>query len=750
MDTASPAIARAPAPPHRPPRLDFTVTGMTCAACARRIERVVDRLPGVHTHVNLATETASVAFDGAPDAAAVIAAIGRAGYGAALREDPVADRARDVARKAREQRRLLRDFVVAALLTVPLLALMLPWSGAMQGNGVPRAWQWLLATPVQFWAGRRFYLGAWHALRGGAANMDVLIALGTTIAYLHSAAVTALGLAQLHVYFESAATVITLVLLGKLVETRSKSRTSAALEALVRLVPRTARVVHDGIARDIPVEEMALGDAFIVRAGDAIPVDGIVRDGASSVDESMLTGESVPVDKRAGGRVFAGTQNQQGLLTCEATGVGAATRLAAVIRLVADAQGSRAPVQALADRVSAVFVPAVLAISVATFAATWLVAGDLSRALVAAVSVLVIACPCALGLATPTAIVVGTGRAAQLGILVRDAAALQNAARVTRVAIDKTGTLTSGRPEVVDLRVAAGVDSAFALPIVAALAAASTHPLSRAIAARLQTLQVVPAHVTRVRDVAGQGVHAVLDDGRAATLGAPPAAGATSDADDRATLAQWQAAGRTTVVAVAGSVALVAFALADPLRASAPAAVARLLAAGIGVTMLTGDHVATARAVAAAAGIDDVRPTLSPSRKVEAIAAMRASGEVVAMVGDGINDAAALAAADVGLAMASGSDIAGAAADITIVRDDLDAVVDAIGLARATLAKVRQNLAFAFGYNALGIPLAAFGLLDPMIAGAAMAASSLSVVANALLLRRFTPSRERPNLDEET
>jgi Cu+-exporting ATPase len=724
-------------------RLEFTVTGMTCAACAQRIERVVGRLPGLHAHVNLATETASVAFDGAPDVAAVITAIGRAGYGAALRADPVADRARDAARKAGERRQLLRDFAVAALLTAPMLALMLPWPGTMHGDAVPREWQWLLATPVQFWAGRRFYVGAWHALRGGAANMDVLIALGTTIAYLHSAAVTALGLDYLHVYFESGATVIALVLLGKLVEARSKSRTSAALEALVRLVQKTARVVRDGVAHDVPVEKVVPGDTFVVRAGDAIAVDGIVRDGTSGVDESMLTGESMPVDKQAGARVFAGTQNGQGLLTCEATGVGAATRLAAIIRLVATAQGSRAPVQALADRVSAIFVPAVLAIALVTFAATWLVAGDLPRALVASVSVLVIACPCALGLATPTAIVVGTGRAAQLGILVRDAAALQVAAGVTRIAVDKTGTLTAGRPEVVDLRVGSGADAAVALPIAAALAAASTHPLSKAIATRLAALQVEPARITGAQDVPGQGVHAMLGDGRVVTLGAPGATIAL-DGEDRAALARWQGDGRTTVVAAVGGVPLVAFALADPLRPSAPSAVARLRAAGIGVTMLTGDHAATARAVAAAAGIDDVRAALSPSQKVEAVAAMKASGDVVAMVGDGINDAAALAAADVGFAMASGSDIAGAAADVTIVRDDMDAVVDAIELAHATLAKVRQNLAFAFGYNALGIPLAALGLLDPMIAGAAMAASSLSVVGNALLLRRFAPSRMHP------
>jgi P-type Cu+ transporter len=736
-------LSPAGAAPAQATRLDFTISGMTCAACAQRIERVVNRLPGVHARVNLATETASVVFDGKPDPAAVMAAVARAGYGAEPRADPAADRARDAARHAAELRGLRRDVTGALLLTLPLWVSMLPiGGGGMHGDLLPRGWQWLLATPVQVWAGRRFYVGAWHSLRGGAANMDVLVALGTTIAYGYSAVVTACGLADLHVYFEASASVIALVLLGKLLEARSKARTSAALEGLLELAPKSARVIRDGAARDVPIDQVVVGDVFVVRPGESVPVDGMVREGASGVDESMLTGESMPVDKAPGARVYAGTQNGQGLLTCEAQGVGAATRLAAIVRQVGEAQGSRAPVQALADRVSAVFVPIVLALAVVTFVATWALAGDAVRAMVSAVAVLVIACPCALGLATPTAIVVGTGRAAQLGILVRNATALQKAGGMTRIAVDKTGTLTQGRPQVVDMRIAAGALREDALAVAMALAAASTHPLSRAIAAHLGALHAVAAPLARAVDIAGRGVEATLGDGRDAKLGSVAAVGGLQG-EDAVAVERWLAAGRTSVVAAVDGHVLAAFALADPLRASTPAAIARLRSLGIAVTMLTGDHARTAQSIAREAGIDDVRAGLEPAAKVAAIAAMKAGGAVVGMVGDGINDAAALAIADVSFAMAGGSDVAAEAADLTLVRDDIGAVADAIELSRATFRKVKQNLVFAFGYNVIGIPLAAFGLLDPMIAGAAMALSSVSVVSNALLLRRFAPSGAR-------
>ncbi len=741
-------------------RLDFTISGMTCAACAQRIERVVSRLPGVHPRVNLATETASVAFDGPPDVAAVVAAVQRAGYGATLRADPAAASAADRARRVADFAALKRDVVLAAIFTLPLLATMVPMLTGGHGgvhadasmDMIPRGWQWLLATPVQLWAGRRFYVGAWHSLRGGAANMDVLVALGTSIAYVYSAVVTSLGREDLHVYFEASAAVITLVLLGKLLEARSKARTSAALEALVRLAPKTARVMRDGAARDVAIEDVVPGDVFIVRGGEAVPVDGVVREGRSGTDESMLTGESMPVDKEPGARVYAGTQNLQGVLTCVAEGVGASTRLAAIIRQVGEAQGSRAPVQALADRVSAIFVPVVLVIALVTLAATGWLTGDWQRALVSAVAVLVIACPCALGLATPTAIVVGTGRAAQLGILVRDATALEHAAGITRVAVDKTGTLTEGQPRVVERFVVEGAEPVAALSLAAGLAERSTHPLSRAIAAELRVQGARAAVLDNAVDIPGRGVEAELA-GDEVKLGSPArllaseavavATGGVA-AGDRARIAAWQREGRTVVVATRAGALQAAFALADPVRASSRKAVERLVSRGIGVTMLTGDNETTARTVAAAVGIDDVRAALSPGDKVDAIRAMKADGEVVGMVGDGINDAAALAVADVSFAMAAGSDIAAKAADVTLVRNDLEAAVDAIELSRATLRKVRQNLFFAFAYNVLGIPLAALGMLDPVFAGAAMAASSVSVVTNALLLRRFAPSPAHP------
>ncbi len=726
--------------------LEFTVTGMTCAACAARIERVVDRLPGVRAHVNLATGTASVERDaGAPDAAEIASVIGRAGYGARLRTDPVADHARDTADRSAARASLQRDFIVAAVLSLPLVATMLPMLAgrAMHGERALHAWQLLLATPVQFYAGRRFYVGAWHALRGGAANMDVLVALGTSIAFAFSAVVVLAGLAQ-PVYFEAAAAVTTLVLLGKLIEARSMARTSAALEALIRLSPKTARVWRDGVLRDVAIDDVVAGDVFVVRAGEAVAVDGVVSEGASAIDESMLTGESLPVDKRAGMRVFAGTQNQQGTLTCVAQRVGAATALAAIIRQVGEAQGSRAPVQALADRVSAIFVPAVLVVAVVTLAATGALTGDWVRALVSAVSVLVIACPCALGLATPTAIVVGTGRAAQLGVLVRNASALQRAAGITRLAVDKTGTLTTGHPAVSDARVLRGAARDDALAIAAALAQASTHPLSRAIASHTSAQGIAPAALVHVTEVAGQGVRGQLAGGEAVSLGSVASLGVRLGAEDDAAIAGWRAEGKSIVIVAVGDKPLLAFALADALRASSITAIARLRRHGIGVTMLTGDDATTARSIAALAGIGDVRAGLMPSQKLDAINAMKAAGDVVGMAGDGVNDAAALAGSDVGFAMASGSDVAAQAADVTIVRDDLNAVADAIELSHATLAKIHQNLFFAFAYNVLGIPLAAFGMLDPVIAGAAMALSSISVVGNALLLRRFTPSRPSP------
>ncbi|MEO8508102.1 MAG: heavy metal translocating P-type ATPase [Betaproteobacteria bacterium] len=732
--------------PPTPARIDLGLTGMTCAACAARIEKVLNRVPGAQATVNFATETAAVGYDPrqvAPEQ--LIAAVARAGYGATVRSDPEGDRRRDKARKAREFAQLKREFIVAALLTAPLLAQMIPMltsgslTAAPHADLLPRWLQLVLATPVQFWIGRRFYVGAWNALRGGGANMDVLVVLGTTMAYAFSAVVTVLALHDQHVYFEAGAAVITLVFLGKLLEARAKAGTSAALEGLLRLQPKTAHVLRDGVTVDVPLAQLVAGDRFLVRAGESVPVDGTVHDGTSTVDESMLTGESLPVAKGHGAPVYAGTLNQDGLLTCDATGVGSGTLLAGIVRLVAEAQGSKAPIQRLADRVSGIFVPIVVVVAIGTFALTWWLAGDATQALVHAVAVLVIACPCALGLATPTAIMVGTGRGAQMGILIRNATALEQAGRLETLIVDKTGTLTEGRPAVTDV---VGVDGATrddVLRAAASLEQGSTHPLAKAMLAAALAQRIAPSPIADFVSVPGKGISARDADGKPLVLGSIGYLQESGVAVSEDVYAALQHAGKTIVgVARAGRL-LGVIALADALRPTSAAAVRRLAAAGIDVVMLTGDNVATAEAVAQAVGIREFRAGVLPAGKADAVRELKARGVVTGMVGDGINDAPALAAADVSFAIGAGSDIAVEAADVTLIRSDLEAVVDAILLSRVTLRKIRQNLFFAFAYNVLGIPLAAVGMLNPVLAGAAMAASSVSVVGNALLLRRWRP-----------
>ena len=721
----------------------LALEGMTCAACATRIETVLNRLPGTHAAVNFATESAAIRHDpSATPVAELIAAVERAGYHARVRRDAASDRVEDQQRKREAYVALRREFVVAALLTLPLVAPMLPMLvGVAHVELVPRWVQLALATPVQFWVGRRYYIGAWHALRGGGANMDVLVALGTTMAYGLSAVVTVLGLAE-HVYFEASAAVITLVLLGKLLETRAKAGTSAALEGLLKLQPRTARLERDGAIVEVPLDEVAPGDCFVVRAGDAVPVDGEVVRGASSVDESMLTGESRAVAKAPGDRVYAGTVNADGMLVATATGVGAATMLAGIVRLVAQAQGSKAPIQRLADRVSGVFVPVVIAIAVATFAISVAFGIDATRALIHAVAVLVIACPCALGLATPTAVIVGTGRGAQRGILIRNAEALEHAGRLTVLMLDKTGTLTEGRPAVTGV-IAFGGSAPRALEVAAAIEQGSTHPLAQAIVTHAAATGAVPIAIDGFASVPGRGAQArARDSGAVVRVGAPAWLAAEGVTVDDAVVADVARDGHTIVAVSEGDRLLAVIALADQVRASSARAIARLQRAGIEVTMLTGDHEATAAAVARAVGIAHWRAGVLPAAKAEAVRAAQAAGAIVGMVGDGVNDAPALAAADVSFAMGAGAAVAIESADVTLVRDDLEAVVDAIDLSRATLRKIRQNLFFAFAYNVLGIPLAAVGALSPVVAGAAMALSSVSVVGNALLLKRWRPPRK--------
>ena len=718
--------------------VELGIEGMTCAACSTRLEKVLNRLPGVEAAVNLAAERARVRYvPGVADPDVLMAAVGKAGFKARLAND--ASRAEEKARKLAAYQAELRRFWISAALTLPLVAQMLTMFGGEMHHQdlLPRELQLLLATPVQFWIGWRFYDGGWKALRGGGANMDVLVALGTSMAYLFSLVVTLFGLAHLHVYFEASAAVITLVLLGKLLEARAKAKTTAAIEALVRLQPKTARVERDGQLVELDAALLIPGDVFVVRPGESIPVDGDVLDGASSVNEAMLTGESMPVGKRHGDRVFAATSNGEGMLRCRATGVGEHTLLAGIIRMVAEAQGSKAPVQRLADRISAIFVPVVCAIALATFVGWWIYGGDFAEALVNAVAVLVIACPCALGLATPTAIMVGTGQGARAGILVKNAEALERAEKINVLGVDKTGTLTRGEPVVTDL-VPLAADPDVALRLAAGLEQGSEHPLARAILQRAQALAGTLPRLSDFRAVPGHGVEGSLD-GRALKLGAPGWFDGVELPFDR--IDALQSSGKTVVVLVENNVALALLAIADPLRKSSRDAVARLKAMGLRVVMLTGDNAATAAAIAAEAGIDDFRAGILPGDKAAAVESLRVTGQVVAMVGDGINDAPALAAADISFAIGAGSDAAIEAADMTLVRSDLNGVADAILLSRATLGKIRQNLFFAFIYNVLGIPLAALGMLNPVIAGAAMAMSSVSVVSNSLLLRRWRPGK---------
>jgi P-type Cu+ transporter len=721
--------------------VNLRIAGMTCAACAARIEKALNRLPGVAANVNLATEYALVRVEpGAATAQRLIEAVERAGYGAEVVAG--ADPAADKARRAALYRQELRQFWIAAALTLPLVAQMVWMLVGHHGDMLPRWLQLALATPVQFWSGRRFYVGAWHALRGGGANMDVLVALGTSAAYLFSAVVTLFALHSQHVYFEASAAIITLVLLGKLLEARARGRTSAAIEQLVRLQPRQARVERDGQLLDVDVAALVVGDLFLVRPGERMPVDGEVLEGRSSVDESMLTGESLPVTKQPGARVFAATQNGNGLLRCRATRVGTQTQLAEIIRLVGQAQGSKAPIQRLADRVSGIFVPVVLVIALITLAGWWLGTGDFTRALINAVAVLVIACPCALGLATPTAIMVGTGRGAQCGILVRDAAALERAENIRTLVVDKTGTLTEGKPALTALVPAAGMDERELLALAAGLEQGSEHPLASAVLREAAERGVTPSVASNVQAYPGQGIEGQVE-GRRLALGAAAWIASRGLTVDINALDGLASAGTTRIVLADDARALGYLGIADRLRDTSAAAVARLRAGGVELVMLTGDNEATAETIARQTGIARWKAGVLPQDKAAEVQSLKSAGDAVAMAGDGINDAPALAAADVSFAFANGADIALEAADVTLMRNDLMSVADAISLSRATLSRIRQNLFFAFVYNALGIPLAALGLLSPVIAGAAMALSSVSVVSNSLLLRRWKPELNR-------
>jgi Cu+-exporting ATPase len=727
----------------------FDVTGMTCATCAARIEKVVGRLPGVErATVNLALETAEVAAPGVPGET-IVAAIERAGFGARRRDRAVAARraalARAAAERAVEERRTLSLFAFSAILTLPFLVAMVPML-----SGSHPAWfgpwvQLALATPIQVVAGSRFYRGALRSLAGGSANMDVLVALGTTAAWGFSTwqVIVHGDHSHGHLYFEGSATILTLILLGKTLEARAKRSASAAVTRLMSLRPDTAVRLVDGCPETVSVDRLRCGDLLLVRPGERVAADGTVSEGESELDESLVTGESRPVARRPGDRVIAGTVNGAGTLTVEVKAIGEDTTIARIGHLVEQAQIAKAPVQRLVDRVAAVFVPVIVAIAVATFVGWWLAGADFEASLIPAVAVLVIACPCALGLATPTALVAGTGAAARAGILIRDIEALERAHRVDCIVFDKTGTLTEGRPAITDV-FTLGVDGDEALRLAASLQARSEHPLARAFVdgAALRGLSLSAASEATAR--VGRGITGVVE-GRTIAVGNPAL---MRDLGVDLRLFDREAARLTgqakTVVAVARDrEALGLVALADRIRTESATAIDLLHREGVAVRLLTGDNREAGEAVARRLGLDAVACEVSPAEKLAEISRLRSTGLVVAMVGDGINDAPALAAADVGVAMGSGTDVAMESAGITLMRSDPVLVPAALGIARATWAKIRQNLFWAFFYNVVGVPLAASGHLTPALAGAAMAASSVTVVTNALSLTRWRPAAER-------
>ncbi|WP_026962578.1 heavy metal translocating P-type ATPase [Alicyclobacillus herbarius] len=713
--------------------VEFTIEGMTCAACAARIEKVVGRLDAVKSvHVNLASEKAHISFvPGVIQETDLIRTIEKAGYGAKLASKTAVEEERR--RKQEVYRRDFIKFWVSVVLTAPLVIqmfIMLFGGMAFMPNWV----SWLLATPVQFYIGWRFYKGAYHSLRGGAANMDVLVALGTSAAYVYSAIRTLQG--HPDVYFDSSATVVTLIFMGKLLEARAKAKSSSAIESLAKLGAKVAHVLRDGKEIDVPVEELRVGDMVRVRPGEKVPSDGIIKEGNTAIDESFLTGEPLPVTKSPGDAVVGASVNQTNTFTMEITKVGSDTALAQVIRLVDQAQGSKAPVQRLADKISGIFVPIVLGIAALTLI-LWGIFTGWSHGLIAAVAVLVIACPCSLGLATPTAIMVGTGLGAESGILIKGGEYLELAHKVSAVIFDKTGTLTSGKPRVTDVWTMEGVTNQDLLTAASALEAQSEHPLGAAIIKYSQDQGVVIPSATDVRAVPGQGIEGRVD-GRTVRIGNRrwlTEMGLTEFPDKP--LTQFENAGKTAVMVASGEQLLGIIAMADTIKPDARDTVRRLKNMGIKVWMITGDNERTASAVAAEVGIENVMAGVLPGDKATKVNELRKHGRIVAMVGDGINDAPALAAADIGIAMGTGADVTLEAADIALMHGSTHGVVDAIQLSKATMRKIRQNLFWAFFYNVLGIPLAAFGILSPIIAGAAMAFSSVSVVSNSLLLRRL-------------
>ncbi len=728
----------------------LAIEGIVCASCVQRLERALGAVPGVlGATVNLSTGEALVRHpDGTVDAVALVRAVEEAGYHARVLDEAGDDGG--AATRAREVRHWRDRMLVAAALSLPLLGgmvahLWVPGSGltAVLGNG----WlQLALATPVQFVAGWIFYRDSYFNLRTRNANMSVLVALGTSAAYLYSLAAVLLGRRAgiTGTYFETSALLITLVLLGKYLEAIAKGRTSAAIGKLLGLQAKTARVLHDGRPEDIPLSAVRVGDLIVVRPGEKVPVDGEVVEGSSAVDESMLTGESLPVDKAVGDAVVGGSLNTLGSFTFRATRVGRDTVLAQIVRAVEQAQGSKAPIQRIADAISNYFVPTVIGIALVTFLGWYLGTGNFTAALLSATAVLVVSCPCALGLATPTAIMVGTGRGAEHGILFRGGEHLEAAGRISAVAFDKTGTITRGQPTVTDIVPLGGATRADVLETGAAVEGRSEHPIGRAIVEAAEREGLTPAEVEQVEALTGHGIRATVG-GRTVLVGNARLMARegmdTTLAEE--TVERLEAEGKTAVLVAQGGQVLGVVAVADTVRPEACQAIRALREMGVDVWMITGDNRRTAAAIAGEVGIapDHVLAEVLPEDKAAKVRELKQGGARVAMVGDGINDAPALATADVSLAMGTGTDVAMETADITLMRGDLRGVVAAIDLSRATLGKIRQNLFWALVYNSLGIPVAALGHLNPIIAGAAMALSSVSVTTNSTLLKRFHPLR---------
>ncbi|WP_211227745.1 heavy metal translocating P-type ATPase [Shimazuella kribbensis] len=727
--------------------VELKLTGMTCAACANRIEKGLNKLPGVSkATVNFALETAHVEYSPSEvQTKDMIQKVEKIGYKAQLKEAA----GNDTDHRQKEIKKQTRKFIVSGLLSLPLLWAMVSHFSFTSFIWLPdifmNPWfQLVLATPVQFIIGGHFYVGAYKALRNKSANMDVLVALGTSAAYFYSLYLTLTSIGQgghhqVELYYETSAVLITLIILGKLFEARAKGRSSEAIKKLMGLQAKTALIIRDGQEVQVPIEEVVTGDVLIVKPGEKIPVDGEVVEGTSAVDESMLTGESIPIEKRIGDAVIGATINKNGRLMVKATKVGKDTALAQIIQVVEEAQGSKAPIQRVADQISGVFVPIVVGIALITFLIWYFVVapGEFASALEKAIAVLVIACPCALGLATPTSIMAGSGRAAEWGVLFKGGEHLESTHQINTVVLDKTGTITNGKPVLTDVLVAAGMDEISFLTWVGAAEKNSEHPLAEAIVEGVKGKGIAMPDTEEFEAIPGYGIRAVIDKKELLVGTRKLMAKHHIDvAAVESVMAELEESGKTAMlVAIDGQYAgLVA--VADTVKDTSQEAIRRLKELGLEVIMITGDNTRTAGAIGQEVGVDRVLAEVLPEGKADEVKKLQAEGKKVAMVGDGINDAPALATADIGMAIGTGTDVAMEAADVTLMRGDLTSIADAIFMSRKTMHNIKQNLFWALAYNVIGIPIAALGFLAPWLAGAAMALSSVSVVLNALRLQR--------------